>query len=942
MTIIKLYFLGSPRIGKDGRSAMPDTRKATALLAYLALTGEPQTRDALAAFLWPNFDDKRAKAALRRTLSALKKTVGDEALFISRESLGLQTDHIWCDVLQFRQQLAGEFEITQWETAVTILYRDDFLSGFSLRDSLPFDEWQRQQTEQLRRDLSRTLEHLIHYHQKQGQYENALSHARRWLQLDPLREEAHRQLMQLYTWTSQRSAALQQYRDCVRLLEEELGVPPLTETTQLYQAIQKGHLQQPTPSPATLPPPSPATQPSIPLIGRQNELAQLHHWYQQVQPDGRFLAIIGEIGIGKTRLAEHFIHELGHTTTLQARCYESEMRLAYAPFIQAIRQALHQPQAPEKLQSIAAPWLAEAARLLPELTEWFPQLPTAPPLDWPGAPGRFLEGLSQVLMALLDGRSLNHNHGILWLDDVQWADTASLDLLAFLVRRWRDRPILILVCWRAGDLPADHSLHQLLAEARRQNIGTEIRLTRLQATDVKQLVAATATNISTSWTARLYQESEGLPFLITAYLEAYFTATQSDTEHWDLPTSARDLFATRLARTSETARQLLQAAAVIGRAFDYDLLQTVSGRSQEECLLALEELIAQFFLSEQVGDALYDYHHHKLRELVYAEMSLVRRRLLHRRVAQNLSTRHQLGTAVAAQIASHYEQAGLESEATHYYQQAGDYAQTLFAHHEALTHYQSAIALGHPQTADLHQACGDAYLRLGQYTAALTSYQRAATLCPSQELPRIEQKIGQIHYRRGEWSLAEHHFEQAAAQWEETANPSDLARLYIDWSTTAIRAGQSDQAQQYALQAQSHAHDPLTQAYTYNILGILARHQGDMVTATDHFEQSLQLAKMHDFLAVQIAALNNLALVEMSASRPLAARGLLQTALTHCLTYGDRHWEAALRNNLADTFHQLGNEEEAMSQLKTAVAIYADIGQETGDWQPEIWKLMEW
>ena len=249
MTLLKLYFLGPPRIERAGQVTEPDTRKATALLAYLALTGEQQTRDALAALLWPEFDDKRAKAALRRTLSALKSSIGDEALIISRDLLGLAMNHIWCDVLEFQQLVTQD--VTQKETAVSF-YRDDFLTGFSLRDSLAFDEWQLQQAEHLRRELTRVLEQLTHHYQAQGQFEAAIDRAHHWLQLDPLREEAHRQLMQLYSWAGQRSAALQQYRNCVRILEEELGVPPLAETTQLYQSIQEERLSPPSP-PSPLP-----------------------------------------------------------------------------------------------------------------------------------------------------------------------------------------------------------------------------------------------------------------------------------------------------------------------------------------------------------------------------------------------------------------------------------------------------------------------------------------------------------------------------------------------------------------------------------------------------------------------------------------------------------------------------------------------------------------
>ncbi|MFO7681099.1 MAG: SARP family transcriptional regulator, partial [Chloroflexota bacterium] len=123
---LRLHFLGSPRIERDGRIVDPDTRKATALLAYLALSGERSSHDFLAAFLWPDFDDSHAKAALRRTLSALKTAVGPHIIAANRESIGLEPTAVWCDVIQFRQAI----ETGDLETAVS-LYRDDFLTGFT-------------------------------------------------------------------------------------------------------------------------------------------------------------------------------------------------------------------------------------------------------------------------------------------------------------------------------------------------------------------------------------------------------------------------------------------------------------------------------------------------------------------------------------------------------------------------------------------------------------------------------------------------------------------------------------------------------------------------------------------------------------------------------------------------------------------------------------------
>ena len=155
MSSLSLFFLGAPRIEQQGDVVSSDTRKATALLAYLALTGERPTREWLAAFLWPDYDDSRARAALRRTLSALKKAVGARAIEATRDAIGVDPTAVWCDVSQFQQHFAdGDLE-----TAVA-LYRDDFLAGFSLRDSLPFDDWQRVQQEHLRRELNGALAQL--------------------------------------------------------------------------------------------------------------------------------------------------------------------------------------------------------------------------------------------------------------------------------------------------------------------------------------------------------------------------------------------------------------------------------------------------------------------------------------------------------------------------------------------------------------------------------------------------------------------------------------------------------------------------------------------------------------------------------------------------------------------------------------------------------------
>ena len=356
MSLLKLYFLGTPRIELADEPVTMDTRKAVAMLAYLALSGERQTRDSLAALLWSEFDDARAKAALRRTLSTVKTAVSATPLSISRDAIGLEPDAVWCDVAQFQ----GAVENGDWETAVS-LYRDDFLTGFSLRDSLPFDDWQVIQVEALRRDMASALELLCQQQQAAGQFTAAISTAHRWLTFDPLREEAHRLLMLLYTQAGQRNEALNQYRACVRILDQELGVAPLPQTVELYEAIRNNQI---SPIPDAPMPESEAgdqaiAPPTLPkpdrlFVGRQPELAQMNQLYQQVGENGRLLIIEGEAGIGKTMLAHTFLAQCQAqaAVTLAVRCYEGESNLAYAAISQLLHEGLSLPGAAAQLETV--------------------------------------------------------------------------------------------------------------------------------------------------------------------------------------------------------------------------------------------------------------------------------------------------------------------------------------------------------------------------------------------------------------------------------------------------------------------------------------------------------------------------------------------------------------------------------------------------------------
>lgn len=259
MTQLKLYILGTPRLECQGRMITLSLRKGMALLIYLAVSRGAYSRDDLASLLWPESDQSRARASLRRTLYHVNKSIGGEIIATRSGSICLAPGlKIWTDVECF-QNITNEYSkpvdgakesdpktIQRLEDAAAI-YKADFLAGFSLPDSPEFDEWQFFETERLRGILASLLRQLISSYEAGGNYVEAIAHARRLLSLDELDEAAHRQLMRLYAKSDQQAAALRQYQECARLLDQELGVAPHADTTELYNDIR---LQRESPSPA--------------------------------------------------------------------------------------------------------------------------------------------------------------------------------------------------------------------------------------------------------------------------------------------------------------------------------------------------------------------------------------------------------------------------------------------------------------------------------------------------------------------------------------------------------------------------------------------------------------------------------------------------------------------------------------------------------------------
>lgn len=994
MTENSLFLFGSPRIEIDGHPVSVDTRKATALLAYLAMTSHAHQRDALAALFWPETDQAHALGALRRTLSTLKKSLGNQCLEIARDSIGLSPGLcLWVDVQDFialTQQVEDHTHaslvtcqecISNLEGALE-LYRDEFMAGFSLKDSPGFDDWQFFQADSLRKDLAEVLQSLVMLHTQKGAYEIAINYARRWLSQDVLREEAHQLIMKLYFWSGQRNAALRQYRECVRILEKELSVPPLDETTELYQSILDNSLpipqhkkyssQDEVPLDVIYPLEESKTQRHpFPFVGRTWELDSIMKAYFDHRQQGYFMVIEGETGIGKTRLTEEFIEisQRNGAKVIKTQCYPGESHLAYGPFIEGLRGCIRGSMNELNLMSFPRQWLFELGQIYPELVQNISLTDIEPASDAGGSPLHLYEAIRQLILQIcIQSTGTSNANGVLVIDDLQWADEATIKLLTYITRRLPGTPLFILVTYRSTDIPQGHSIRNLIIETTRVGFGEEIALGRFTRTDILRLVEAVCDPNSPAkeeLADQLHVESEGLPLIAVEYM-----ASLSDripdvkSGDWSLPGRVRDIISSRLTELEEPANQILSTAAVIGRSFDLYTMRSASGRSEIETIKGLEILINRGIIREREQDEpsgviQYDFQHEKIREVAYEGISLARRRMLHKRVASaiQMDTRNQSSRdSVAGKVALQYHLAGDDSRAAQFYKSAGEYDRRLYANSEAMAHFQKALALDHPYKAELHESIGDLYTLQGEYHAAIRSYETAAAIFEDQAsqksriqrnpaLSRLEHKIGSVYHRLGIWDLAICYFESAQHYIEEVALKTDQTHLYADWSKTLQMIGETGKARQLAEKSLSIAQKskaPLSLAQAHNILGIIERSANNPLAACIHLEASVEASRQAKNSEQLVAALNNLALANADLGNLDRAIDLIHEALEICSRLGDRHLEAALLNNLADFLHDRGETDTAVDYLKKAVAIFAEVGLDSGSQRPEIWKLSTW
>lgn len=854
---LRLRLLGPFEIQTETGTLSRPGRKTCAILAYLAATEDVHDRRHLMEMFCQEASDPAG--ALRWHLSRIRRQLPGDILTIENQKVGIKQTAVTSDHLFFQRIMsqASRQSVTELQRAYA-LYRGEFLADLHLRNAPSFDLWllgERSRFRQLYETGTQTLlRHII----QQQQFEEAKAVARNLLHTNSLLENVHLQLIWLYAHSGQRKSALKQFEQCQRLLWQELAVRPSPELQALHEAIQQN---DPLPALDEAPPAAPEhveMETAVPdFVGRREELSQIQSCWQK---GGGVMLVEAIAGGGKTRLIREFRRQLPpNYRQIQGNCYESTRTMPYQPWLH-ILQAFISEQEADVLHALAPRWQQQLALILPE---HFPQTEATANQQ------QLFQAIAYLLLNLQPAPSR-----LLILEDLQWADEASLQLFHFISQQRRQTavPILIMGTFRTEEVAENEALSTLIYDLGREDSLQRLSLRPLNDIEVEQLIAILWPDLPVGFRTphirdMLIQATGGNPLFTSEILRELAAAAELPFT-LPIPPSLHELIQRRLNRLPASGRQVLESVAVLDQPASFELVQQISGRSEEETLQALE-LGLRWRLLQTLADSQIDFSHDLMQRAVQQLLSPLRRQRLHRRTAVTLGQQR----TPAATLAYHWHHAGDTAQEGHYAALAGEAAAAQFAHEEAAQYLQRAQQLltDQDRKIEVMLALGNVWRLNGRWSDAEALYREATALAAgSKKEAEAKAAWGSFLAVRGEYEEAKIWLQQAQTAFELSGELAKQANVLDELGMIHWRQGALTQAAEEITQAQTLARQTgnltIIGKATGN-LGIVHWSLREYTTALQCLEERLAIAeKLGDRVAIG-KAVGNIGLVYMEQGR---------------------------------------------------------------------------
>ncbi len=837
-------------------------RQGRVLLAYLVINrGRPVSRDELIAALWPHRPPADPSAALRTQLSRLRSALGTASL-AGRDAIELQLpDSTWVDIEAADnaiQAAEAALAASEWKqawahgnVALNISSRP-FLAGFDA-------PW----VEEVRRELgelqSRARESIARGGIGLGGSElaGAERSARELVRTAPFRESGYVLLMRALVASGNTAEALRAYERLRRVLREELGTAPGAEIQALHRRLLTGResaddpIEAATSAAITVGGPGPAVAElplptwliptrRSPFVGRTGEIGRLEGlWDEAAEGRPQIVLVGGDPGMGKTRLATEFaqgVHDAAGAGVLYGRADEHGT-LSYQPFVEALRHWAINTSG-EELQASLGRHAAVLARMVPEITVRLPE----PPTIEPGELQRDLlfDAVTATVSAIASSRPT-----LLVIDDLHWADQASLLMFRHLARSPHRSRLMVLATHR--DTETSEALTETMADLGRERLFERLRLGGLGPDETAALISSIQGSRSSPDLAQaIHAETAGNPFLVEALVQhlaehgealdglgrAGAPSPREAIYAGGVPSLVREAVAHRASELGNDVERVLEVASVVGREFESDLLADVSDLPADSVVAALEAAVTAGLLIDVPGTLdRYAFSHSLFRQTVYSDLPKARRTALHRRLAEALERRHGSDPRHVAELARHFSGAGpgAAPKALEYCVRAGAAALGAFSYEEAIEHY------GHALSAIEMAASDDEGLRCEVLLA-----------------------FGEAEWRAGHVEDARETFARAARIARAGADSSALARAALGFCGDAWeRFGASDPDATQLLESALDAgpQDPALRAKLTARLAEVVHSSADPARAEELGEQAIEIARSSGDRSALAAAL---------------------------------------------------------------------------------------